>query len=364
MAHAARIHSLDVARGIAICLMILSHGVKGLLGFDRIPEWGLVPVHLITKFSSSLFIIVFGASLGLFYGHHTGTPEWPARRAQLLKRSLIVLFWYKVLTIVEMFQLYSRQEILDAILYRAFPVYSEILGFYAIALLWVPLILPLWNRLPLFVKLIVPVTLSGAAYWLSTQPALFGSTVLKAILVEDPRHYTWGQLTRGPLIFSGLLIAEGWKSCLTRAHQLSFSSAIAVTGILLLASFYVLSPDLRMSFHAIALNDGKHPPGTEFMLFSIGGALTILAACLSLPASAKPWLALRPFALLGKNSLNAFVFHLLILFICYRFLLDLWKKVPYPSALELTLALTLATALWIKLTNWVHAQPGNIRSAA
>mgnify|MGYP006148611571 CR=1 FL=1 len=40
--------------------MILSHGTNGLMPFDDFPAWGQVPVHAITKFSSSLFVMVFG----------------------------------------------------------------------------------------------------------------------------------------------------------------------------------------------------------------------------------------------------------------------------------------------------------------
>src|SRR5690606_42071245 len=52
-----RIQAIDLARGIAVTLMVLSHGVKGLLNFGQFTDWGLVPIHLITKFSSTLFFL-------------------------------------------------------------------------------------------------------------------------------------------------------------------------------------------------------------------------------------------------------------------------------------------------------------------
>ena len=55
-----RIAAIDLARGIAIGLMIISHSVSGLVGIRNVPDWGMVPVHFLTKFSSSLFIVVFG----------------------------------------------------------------------------------------------------------------------------------------------------------------------------------------------------------------------------------------------------------------------------------------------------------------
>src|SRR5690606_22857591 len=51
-----RIESIDFARGLAVALMILSHGVNALLPFSDFPDWGQVPVHALTKFSSSLFV--------------------------------------------------------------------------------------------------------------------------------------------------------------------------------------------------------------------------------------------------------------------------------------------------------------------
>ena len=58
-----RIGAIDLARGFAVCLMILSHGTNGLLPYDQFPDWGQVPVHAITKFSSSLFVSAAGGAI-------------------------------------------------------------------------------------------------------------------------------------------------------------------------------------------------------------------------------------------------------------------------------------------------------------
>ena len=70
--------------------MILSHGVKGLISFDDYPTWGLVPIHLVTKFSSSLFILVFGVCLAVAYMPHVGTARWSEKRKGLLIRGLTI----------------------------------------------------------------------------------------------------------------------------------------------------------------------------------------------------------------------------------------------------------------------------------
>ena len=68
-----RIDAIDLARGIAIGLMILSHTVSGLIGIRNVPDWGMVPVHFLTKFSSSLFILVFGIALAVAFLASTQT---------------------------------------------------------------------------------------------------------------------------------------------------------------------------------------------------------------------------------------------------------------------------------------------------
>lgn len=215
----ARVDAIDFARGIAITLMILSHGVKGLLSFAQIPAWGMVPIHLITKISSSLFILVFGVALAVAYLPKTSLPDWPRYRRQVLIRAVVVFFWYKVLTIVELFSLYSKEEVLNTLLYKSFPVYAEILGFYAIALLWVPFVLPIFARAPLTFRLATPLLVGLAGYALYHGFDFWGSPILRALLVEHESYYTWGQFARGPLVFVGLLFGQFvlWQQ-IGRAH--------------------------------------------------------------------------------------------------------------------------------------------------
>src|SRR5690606_24381876 len=99
---AGRIGSIDLARGLAVCLMIVSHGTNGLMPYADFPDWGQVPVHVLTKFSSSLFFIVFGIALAVAFVPKTGAADWPQRRNHLIRRGLLVLLWYKLLTAVEL----------------------------------------------------------------------------------------------------------------------------------------------------------------------------------------------------------------------------------------------------------------------
>jgi hypothetical protein len=352
-APAARIDAIDFARGVAVALMILSHGIKGLLTFDQIPTWGMVPVHLITKISSSLFILVFGISLAVVYVPHVGTERWPEKRKRLLIRALKVFFWYKILTIAEMTPLYSREDIIKTLLYQAFPVYVEILGFYAIALAWVAFFLPVWQKLPKVWQLALPVATALASIWLYHHFDFWGSDVLQALLVEHHKHYTWGQIARAPLIFLGLLIGEqtvAWRRSGRSAiwPSLAFLSVAAV----LLAGFLVISfPTLQADLLAIAKNEGKHPPALKFMLFSLGGAF--LALSVAFAGGRFLAHALKPITLIGQDALQSFICHIFVIFVIYRYLLNYWHQVTYEQALGLTAAAMAVTALWIQVLHWL-----------
>ena len=355
-APAQRIQAIDLARGLAVCLMILSHGVNGLLDFDQFTSWGLVPVHATTKIASSLFIMVFGIALAVAFVPHTGDAEWPRRRHKLLLRGVLVLFWYKLLTIVEMAPTHPPGEVLDALLYRRFPSYVEILGFYAIALLWMPFALPLWPRLPRALRVASPL-LALLLAWLVARLVDFGTHhQLQALLIEHEDHYTWGQLSRLPLVLLGLLIGGWLLDARDRTGaRLRLAALLAAAGALLLLAFAIdAGPALVERLEAIARNAGKHPPELRFMLFSLGGALLALGIAIAGGEGLARLLA--PVTVVGTDALKAFVFHIFVIFVLLRWLLGYLHAVSYMHALLLTLALILATAAWIKLTSWVHAR--------
>ncbi|MBR2514074.1 MAG: OpgC domain-containing protein [Halomonas sp.] len=349
-----RIDAIDLARGIAIGLMIMSHTVSGLVGIRNVPEWGMVPIHFLTKFSSSLFILVFGIALAVAFLSHTQRDDWPKRRLKLWVRAIEVWFWYKVLTIVEMLPFSAPSDIVDTLLYERFAIWVEILGFYAIALLWVPLILPFWARAPLWGRLATIVGLTALSAWLQGL-SFGGNDILKALLVDHEDHYAWGQLSRAPLILSGLLIGEAVLRCyFDYASRRRLVLILIGIGALMVAAFYsvaLANGDVYGAMKAVARNVGKHPPELPFMLFSIGGALVLLG--LALAGGAMAAKALRPLTVVGSDALKAFIFHIVMIFLVLRFLLEGQGAYTYPQALGVGGLLILGAALWIWLTRWV-----------
>lgn len=342
-----RIDAIDLARGVAVALMILSHGIRGLVEYDQMPDWGLVPLHMVTKFSSSLFIMVFGIALGAAFLPRVGTDDWPRYRLKLFLAGLKVLFWYKVLTVIELFDGVEPSLIVAALLYEIFPSFVEVLGFYAVALLWVPFFLSLWMRTPLWLRLLSPLLMIALAETLRAWDG-FNSLALKAILIEDEELYTWGQLTRGPLVLIGLLIGEGIR--VTQQDwrlRLRLIGGLGGAGALCALLYGALAwPEFQRSFYNLAYNVGKHPPQLEFMAFSMAGAFVILA--LALFGGRALAVLLKPITIIGSNSLQAFIFHIVVIFVGFRFLLGYEDSISYGHALTLTLGLVFATALWIK----------------
>lgn len=344
-----RIEAVDLARGFAIVLMIMSHGINGMLAFEQFTPWGLVPVHAVTKFASSLFLIVFGVALAVAYVPHATSPDWSRRRWSLVLTGLWVMLWYKILTVVELAPTHSNAQVVDALLYRDFPSYVEILGFYAIALLWIPFVLPWWARAPLVLRAASPLLMAGLAFVVHRTVDFEGLAPLQALLVEHPDFYTWGQLSRGPLVLVGLLIGGTLLAARDDARRLrQLAGALAAAGALALGAFFLVAGgDSARELDAIARNAGKHPPETMFMLFSVGGALALLAVAIA----GGDLLArvLRPVTLIGGASLQAFVFHIVVIFLLFRGVMGIRDNTTYGHALALTLALVAATAVWVWL---------------
>ena len=341
--------SLDMARGIAILLMILSHCVKGLIHPSRIPDWGIIPVHLITKFSSSLFILVFGVSVSLFFIPHISKKTWNKKRNWMLKRGIELMIWYKLLTVVQMFQYYPKKMIMDTLWFKRMPDFVEILSFYAIALLWLPFFLPHWKKLNWLGKVFTILGTFFLGQWLTQNFDFWGYKVLKALIAEEKGFYTFGQLQRGALVFLGLFIGDIYKSrrSLKREDNLVAWSCVGAGSMSLIYFFINHSSNINTHLFKIAKNIGKHPPTFDFISFSVGGSLLILGICLLLSQKVQNWF--KPIYYIGQYSLNAFILHIIIIFYFYRYYFALHNKVTYHQSLLLTLgcAVTIIVTMYI-----------------
>lgn len=273
-----RIHFIDAARGVAIALMVLSHTVKGLMSFQLMPDLGIVPVHFVTKLSSSLFFLTFGASVAVVYFPRVDDAErWPRARWRLLWRGLVILVSYKVLTVVQMFERNTWSSIVDALLWRRFPDFVEVLQFYAFFMLLLPIILRPLSRLSVVGLLFFAWMLGLGSDTLREAYDFGGNWQLKAVLVEHPGAFCFGLFTRGAFVLAGMALGQALgrgpsrsvtpdigaaKDCPDPWRRRSqVGGALLALGVAALSTFIVTYwSSLGEVTLALAKNWGKHPP--------------------------------------------------------------------------------------------------------
>lgn len=341
--------NIDVARGTAIALMFLSHTTMALNTWLSLPDYAIMPIHTLTKWSSTLFILVFGVSMAQFYLPKYGTAEWPRARWRLLWRALVILLWYKILTLVQMFYTLPRENVINALLFREFPDYVEVLGFYCFALVWLTLLIPLWARWHWVFRLGLVAALAGGGTWLHYHYDFGGHWQLKAILVEQEGEFCFGQFQRGALAVFGMILGGllGRNKDDYEERRWVVGAICVVIGTAAAAAFLSLTGDdwatMREVLIAIAKNFGKHPPLPQFSTFSLAGSSLILGLCLMMgPRLTR---LLTPLRLIGQESFFCFNYHILVIFLLYRYALDLRLKVSYGQTWLLFLAIFISAAL-------------------
>ncbi|MEE8408001.1 MAG: OpgC domain-containing protein [Myxococcota bacterium] len=342
-----RLEGLDAARGCAIALMFLSHTVKALLSFGMMPRWGVVPIHVMTKFSSTLFILVFGVTLSLVFLPKAGKSGWGDASWKMIKRAALIMLWYKILIVVQMFQRSPPQAIIRTLTWQRFPDFVEILQFYAWFVLLLVVLLPLWKKLPFFGKGMMVAAFAISSWWLQNNFDFWGIWQLKAVLVEDDRAFCYGVIGRGAMALAGLYLGDLFLSRGDREVQSVKLGVLALfLGVACLGTFITfqhtgvfaqMGYEFRTTYallRSLAMNWGKHPPNLPFFLFSNGGAMTLLG--LFLLARGPALTLLKPLTIIGRESFVCFNFHIVMIFVGYRYFLDLRHNVTYPQALALT----------------------------
>jgi uncharacterized membrane protein len=333
-----RLDNIDIARGFAIVLMMLSHTVMALNTYQMLPDFAFVPIHLITKFSSSLFIFIFGISIAKFYLPYYGTEKWPSKRNRLLWRAFNILIWYKILTIVQMFQTRTKEDIIDTLLFNNFTDFAEVLNFYWLNIIILVLLFPLWTRIHWGFKLLTIVLFAGLGVILENYFDFWSNWQIKAMLVEYPRTFCYGQFQRGALVLFGMFLGgiflgrSGFKRDKFLIGSVSIGLALLMGGLFLLLTKE--SPEHRMEILTkISKNWGKHPPNLTFMSFSLFGAFSIFGICMIVPS----WLTFifKPFSLIGKEPFFCFNWHLIIIFVVFRYFMELRWDVTYNETILL-----------------------------
>lgn len=339
-----RIKSVDVARSFAIALMVLSHTVKGLMSFEMMPSFGIVPVHFLTKFSSSLFFLTFGAAVAVVYFPKVDDERWPVARWKLVRRALLIMVSYKALAVVQMYERNDWAAIADVLVWKQFPDFVEVLQFYSLFMLVLPFILRPVSRLSV-VGLIFLAWMLGLGSELVRDVWDFGGNwQLQAILVEHRKAFCFGLITRGGFVLAGMAIGQALRRgpevssmhADPKARFRQVGGTLIALGVAALSTFFVAYRDeFGNMTAALAKNWGKHPPNLAFLLWSAGGAALVLGLLLRLEAAglrSPAWLEI-----LGREPLLSFNVHILVVFLIFRGAFGLRHEVTYAGALGLTL---------------------------
>ncbi len=333
-----RLDNIDMARGFAIALMMLSHTVMALNTYQMLPEVAFMPVHLITKFSSTLFILIFGISIAKFYLPYYHTDKWSAKRNRLLWRGFTILLWYKILTLVQMFQTRTREDIIDTLLFNNFTDFAEVLNFYWLIIILIAIFIPIWIRMNWILRIITIIVVAVSGVLLEKYFDFWGYWQIKAMLVEYPRTYCYGQFQRGAVVlfamFLGGIFLEraGFNKDKFVLGAVSIGLAVVFGTV-----FLILAGQSELQTYDILLkiskNWGKHPPNALFMSFSLFGAFSIFGLCLIVPS----WLTFlfKPISLIGKEPFFCFNWHLILIFVVFRYIMNLRWDVTYTETILL-----------------------------
>ena len=237
-----------------------------------------------------------------------------------------------------MFQTRTKEDIIDALLFKNFTDFAEVLNFYWIAILWIILLLPLWVRMKWFHKLLTIGVFAVSGALLSKYFDFWGNWQIKAILVEYPKTFCFGQFQRGAIVLFGMFLGGLFLGRSTfKKDKFKIGFASIGIGLAVGAIFIFLtreSPQYRETIlMRIAKNWGKHPPNLEFISFSLSGALILFGFSMIVPS--KLTVIFKPFSLIGKEPFFCFNWHFILIFVIFRYLMDLRWDVSYYETLAL-----------------------------
>lgn len=339
-APARRLAAIDATRGAAMFFVCLSHFADGWYGGAG--EWDSpqrLGVQVFTRVAAPTFMLVSGTMLGFL----KDGPRWKSLREKLIDRALFLLIAGHLLISLAEYPL-ARDPLRALLLVRI----TDAIGFSIVAGCVLVELVGARGRGLLAVALLLACWLAGAGGgeeqgWL--RGALFGRSELAPFaLLPWLAVYLAGSalgsaLARRPweiermfwkygaaAMAAGIALSLGWL-WFRRAGPIGWDTP---SGYLL----HLLSP----------LN--KQPPSLAYLLFYGGLGLGIAALFFRLVAKGRARRAIEALALVGRNSLVAFV---LQFYVYYTAIVVLPIPREVPAALVFLLSLA---AVWLPLRFW------------
>ncbi len=312
-----RIIGIDLARAIAILLVTWKHSMASFGARAHLEGWVGIGLEVLMQLATPTFLILFGAMLELVYRPRFERGQTADTIRRLHKRALQCYGYYglAILVFFSLMGTYSAQSL--PLVFTGFisVPYSHLLAFYAVALVFAPLLIMLRVRYGLW-PLIGAALLVHIAHPILSQlppaPEIFGRDYLQhmsGFIYGKGVDFIGPSIVHGmSLVCFGMLFGYGLKPTLSDHGTPIVSSRVSLwmvagTGIVIAACWDWHDP--MTSVHALvdaALRIDSHP-----LYFSIGilGAIGLTWLCILLydTLALKTGLILRVF---GRRSLFAF----------------------------------------------------------
>ena len=344
-----RLLFIDVARSLAIVLVLVMHAVNAFGGIQMMGVENELKVRLFTRNIPGLFIFMFGMMLELVYRRKweaVGAAQ-PSRR--LVVRSFQCFVGYQVTVLAGLIAgLASPKLSLKASLFLASAEFGNILRFYAFALL---LAIPLLALRVKFGKAVLVALLVGI--W-GTYPWIESLEWSRSSMLSFPLGVLFGPMGHlvGPSVLQGMtfvlvgmLCASGlsnWREeGLARFRRITATVALIAGGIVLYLILQSSAGEVFRSFAGIEWRRLNHPGWYSIGLMNCSLALIALSYLFPPGTKASPWLA--PLLTFGRSSLMAFTAgNVMLIF--------LKGRVVPTSALSTAMAVALFfVVLWLVL---------------
>lgn len=299
--------SLDLVRGVAVSLMILTHvsglfygGSTGIIDFFT--WWGATVCF-------TMFLFVSASTVGIKI--QLGKVD----KKRILKRffSLMLIYYTTayVLSIIRFGDNGSLSTLINVLLFREIPEFTEFMLAFIMFSLIILLLPKQIMKLFIDLRVILPISLLLyvlAQLWYTTTIGNSDHSILRALLVGDDNLHTFGILSYMPVYGLGLW----WGGELMKGEIYPYKKAIIAFGLtfgtFLLLNIFALSEWVRW------------PPSPLFLLYGIGFSWSLI---LLTRLFKKLDLLFTTVTYLGMNALLYYMIHIILLYIMAFFIKDL-----------------------------------------
>ncbi len=350
----ARLHALDAARALAILHMIWFHVHRWSASPASIQRWPFSVDwwSLAVLSAPPLFFLCFGCALGMM----AWESDRPRLTRRLLGRALELCCWYKLLFVFELYSLGAPSGAYwPALTYGSTSDWVEVLDFYCLSLVTVPLLLPYFLRLPLPAQWLLLGLTWKAGMVVQSWPYTAENRIAHAFLAGAPGQRPFPFLFWIPVVLIGASLGRCWRDQPRRwSLQCLIHGLLLVMGVGYLGEGGFSLHDLNQN---IVLNGWKHPPHLAYVGLTTANALFWLWLCTRLfgmqPQATTELVGFRgALARIGRHPLTFYCGQFLCLFWANSWL-HFFARVEHETSLVLA---TLVTLACFPLAGWLEAR--------